>query len=627
MKHLLMSLLVASASMSAVAQDIQMMNAPVLSGVVAKAKPQIAANQRIISDYLETAGHGTAPFNNGETMIGSFYSQEMLKPFIGCKIKSIRVLSADASRIKNIFVREGSTIYDASEVKAEEQLGNSIGDNWYEIKLSKEIEITAETKGLAIGYNLNNGNQGRVTIGKNGVNSYKGNLYTYFDETNEWVNRSANQQFTLPLQLVVEPAAGATMSEMVVSHIEVPNYTEVGKAINVDYWISNASSTPINNFELDVLVDNKSIKTITVNQGVKVGETNKKFTIEGLQPNISAVGKHNLALVLKKTNGKELTNAKGVENNHKVLYYKDVVARQKTLVEEYTSERCRNCYRGVKNIKELKKRQPDMVMVAVHLNETTYPDDVAAPESQFIKRMANVSGIPSFACNRTAFIYKKQETIANPNIAGESSPELTKVIDNFYNLSKKNTCVFSTLGIVNKYDKDSRKINITVTGTGVNKAKELLEDYALFVLVTENNVDGHQGNESGMLEKTKHQDVLRAYVSSVKGDNDLVWEGNNFSKTYDFTIKNDWKPVDLEVVAFIAPKIKEIGANLESLAVQNCISEPLAKDPNAIENVATDQPVKVVERYNIKGQRIATPQKGINIVKLSDGRVVKEIVK
>ena len=35
MKHLLMSLLVASASMSAVAQDIQMMNTPVLSGVVA----------------------------------------------------------------------------------------------------------------------------------------------------------------------------------------------------------------------------------------------------------------------------------------------------------------------------------------------------------------------------------------------------------------------------------------------------------------------------------------------------------------------------------------------------------------------------------------------------------------
>ena len=266
-------------------------------------------------------------------------------------------------------------------------------------------------------------------------------------------------------------------------------------------------------------------------------------------------------------------------------------------------------------------------MVAVHLDETAYPDDVAATESQFLKRIANVSGIPSFACNRVAFSINKKETIANPSIAAETSPDATAMIDKFYNYSKANTCVFSTLAIANKYDKDNKKINITVTGTGVNKAKELLEDYALFVLITENNVDGHQGNESGMIEETKHQNVLRAYVSDVKGDNNLMWEGNNFTKTYDFAIQNSWKPVDLEVVAFIAPKIKEIGANLETLAVQNCVSQPLANDPNAIENITTVQPIKVVERYNIKGQRIAMPQKGINIVKLSNGKVVKEIVK
>ena len=103
MKHILMSLIFASASISAVAQDIQIQNLPTLSETVAKAKPQIETNQRIISDYLETAGHGATSFKNGETMIGSFYSQEMLKPFVGCRIKSIRVLSTDVSRIKSIF--------------------------------------------------------------------------------------------------------------------------------------------------------------------------------------------------------------------------------------------------------------------------------------------------------------------------------------------------------------------------------------------------------------------------------------------------------------------------------------------------------------------------------------------
>ena len=521
MKHIFISLLVASVSISAVAQDIQFMKAPVLSGTVVKVRPQIEANQRIISDFYEAAGNGAAPFNNGETMIGSYYPQEMLKPFIGCNIKSIRVLAKDVSSIKNVFIKEGSTIAEATEIKAEEPLGSSIGDNWYEIKLKKAIEITADTKGFVVGYNLEAGNQRKITIGKNGVNSYRGNLFTYYSKINDWINRSTIDSYTLPLQLVVEPATGVTMNEVVVSHIELPQYTEVGKAIKVDYWLSNASSTPVNNFELDVLVDNKLIKTISVDEGVAVGETNKKFTIDEVQPNISA-GKHNLVLKFKKINGIELNDIKGSENNHRVLYYKNVVARQKTLVEEFTSERCINCYRGIQNIKELKKRQLDMVMVAVHLNEKQFRDDVAAPESQFIKQMANVSGIPSFACNRIAFIYNKQETIANPNIA-QISEEATQAIDNFYDFSKKNTCVFSTLGIVNKYDKDSKKIKITVTGTGVEKANELLEDYALFVLVKENNVDGRQGNENGMLDDVKHQDVLRGYVSDVKGDSDLVW--------------------------------------------------------------------------------------------------------
>lgn len=625
MKHLFISLLVASVSISAVAQDIQFTKAPVLSGTVVKVRPQIEANQRIISDFYEAAGNGSAPFNNGETMIGSYYPQEMLKPFIGCNIKSIRVLAKDVSSIKNVFIKEGSTIAEATEIKAEEPLGSSIGDNWYEIKLKKVIEITADTKGFVVGYNLEAGNQRKITVGKNGVNSYRGNLFTYYSKINDWINRSTIDSYTLPLQLVVEPAIGVTMSEIVVSHIELPQYTEVGKAIKVDYWLSNASSTPVNNFELDVLVDNKLIKTISVDEGVAVGETNKKFTIDEVQPNISA-GKHNLVLKFKKINGKELNDIKGSENNHRVLYYKNVVARQKTLVEEFTSERCINCYRGIQNIKELKKRQPDMVMVAVHLNEKQFRDDVAAPESQFIKQMANVSGIPSFACNRIAFIYNKQETIANPNIA-QISEEATQAIDNFYDFSKKNTCVFSTLGIVNKYDKDSKKIKITVTGTGVEKANELLEDYALFVLVKENNVDGRQGNENGMLDDVKHQDVLRGYVSDVKGDNDLVWNGDNFTKTYDFAIQNNWKPIDLEVVAFIAPKVKEIGFNLENLAVQNCISEPLANDANAIDNIPTDSNAKEIGRYNVKGQRISAPQKGINIVKFSNGKVLKEIVK
>ena len=48
------------------------------------------------------------------------------------------------------------------------------------------------------------------------------------------------------------------------------------------------------------------------------------------------------------------------------------------------------------------------------------------------------------------------------------------------------------------------------------------------------------------------------------------------------------------------------------------------RDPSAINGVADNSAAKEVARYTVGGQRINAPVKGINIVKLSDGRTVKE---
>lgn len=51
------------------------------------------------------------------------------------------------------------------------------------------------------------------------------------------------------------------------------------------------------------------------------------------------------------------------------------------------------------------------------------------------------------------------------------------------------------------------------------------------------------------------------------------------------------------------------------------------RDPSAINGVAVNSAAKEVARYTVGGQRINAPVKGINIVKLSDGRTVKVNVK
>lgn len=55
------------------------------------------------------------------------------------------------------------------------------------------------------------------------------------------------------------------------------------------------------------------------------------------------------------------------------------------------------------------------------------------------------------------------------------------------------------------------------------------------------------------------------------------------------------------------------------------------EDPTGIEGIedgsAVNKPAKVVARYNMNGQRITVPQKGVNILRMSDGTVKKVLVK
>ena len=49
-------------------------------------------------------------------------------------------------------------------------------------------------------------------------------------------------------------------------------------------------------------------------------------------------------------------------------------------------------------------------------------------------------------------------------------------------------------------------------------------------------------------------------------------------------------------------------------------------DPTGIDNITTSANVKEVSRYSVNGQRLSAPNKGLNIVKYSDGSVKKVVV-
>ena len=68
-------------------------------------------------------------------------------------------------------------------------------------------------------------------------------------------------------------------------------------------------------------------------------------------------------------------------------------------------------------------------------------------------------------------------------------------------------------------------------------------------------------------------------------------------------------------------------AKYESTPAWNKFANIVEGIENAVKSVETDAQAEETERYNVSGQRISSPQKGLNIVKMSDGTTRKVMCK
>ena len=223
---------------------------------------QLLDNQRVIGDFNK-GRHGAITLRGTESEAASFFSSEMLKPFIGCKIKAIRFYSEGSDITKKLFIREGNSIFDAKDIKAE-LTTTTTKKGWENINLEKEVVITDNIKGLAVGYSLDLGSRNKVTMGINGTDSYKDNLFVYIPKDNNWANLKSDAGLTLAMQLIVETPNDSKFTNVVISHVDVPEYIKVGESFDLKYWLSNCSTEGVGNFELDVLLDGKKLKSFKV---------------------------------------------------------------------------------------------------------------------------------------------------------------------------------------------------------------------------------------------------------------------------------------------------------------------------------------------------------------------------
>lgn len=182
------------------------------------------------------------------------------------------------------------------------------------------------------------------------------------------------------------------------------------------------------------------------------------------------------------------------------------------------------------------------------------------------------------------------------------------------------------------------KLGLKVHGSPVDILVVTVNGNKYAVMYDENgDIDGEftipESGKNVKLDFTSYQymafmlDEVSVKQNLKKGDNVFTFLGSKEVAAPDTTCNFDGlSNYDYDLFAY------DVVA-LEDLDNQTAQSESsgyvvFSLDPTAVKNVeGTDVMAKEVARYGIDGRQLSAPQKGVNIVKLSDGRVVKVIVK
>ena len=387
--------------------------------------------------------------------------------------------------------------------------------------------------------------------------------------------------------------------------------------------ITNYGRTAIRNFDYTLSFNGKELMSknyVLTNPLNRMEGT----TIEIDVPPHTQVSETDLLFTITKVNG-ELNSA---NFNYATLPRITVtkVPRRKVVVEEYTGMWCGYCPRGIALMENLAhKYGEDFIGIAIHTGGRADPltcTDYAWKATDYISR-------PSLDMNRNLLLgYFKAQT--------EFEEERSKGAD----MDVEVSAVW-----------DKEKNNITVTPRVTFCVNRDEAPYGFAYVLTEDGMSNlnwvQYNNFSG---STADRGITKEFDYFIDAPRDIRNLENNFvaiaaegvkapltgyiktpikadepqSHTYIFrNISNKKIIQDKSKLKVCVLLINKTTGRIEN-AAKCTISEP---NTTAISSLSQGEG-QVVEtaRYTLDGRRITTPQKGVNIVKYSDGRVSKEVV-
>lgn len=590
------------------------------------AKLSLPNNQRLLghylSDELATQGSGLpewGAYDNCKAAIE--FTPDMLRPYVGGKIVAIRFGICQPLDKSRVFISPAETITkEVDDLVSEDVPAPEVG--WNCVYLEKPYTIDA-SKSIIVGYDYQQkadrymGGIYRPTcyplsIVSDGIRTMANLLYTSKNGEIGWYEQSKGTGANLSIQIIIEGDFK--------DYCALPNdfgtaASEIGKDATTKVLVMNNGIDPIEKLSYVSTVNGISAneKEIQLDNPIEVG-TSSNITVT--LPAINEYARRNATVEITKVNGNNnlasSTVSKGYVGVAKNFFPRNV------LLEEFTTERCGNCPRVAEYLHDALE-ELDRTRVFPVCHHSAFGTDWLTKDcdTEIVNIMFNSTGgfAPAMTFNRDESLIPDEDASKRGNVTVPASAEYIKAYVNNALDKQAN----SELQIEIVPNTDDTQATVLVSGV-CNEALDI-DNSLLTLYVTEDSIKANR--QSGASEGFQHMHVIR-YYNSIWGDK-IVWKDTTtFTATYNIDIDPEWKKDKLNFVVFIN---KHDDTDYTNNKIDNSIGIAYKTSTTGIKGILNNENVKETARYSIDGTKVSAPVKGLNIVKMSDGRAVKVIVK
>ena len=356
---------------------------------------------------------------------------------------------------------------------------------------------------------------------------------------------------------------------------------------------------------------------------------------------------------IDKINGKDnLESDKSVEMSGQVV---SRIVPRKTIVEEFTGTGCGNCPRGWLGMELLKEHEPNFIGVALHLYNSTDPMYLA---DYYRYDRLGLSGAPSCTIDRKLRgidPYYGTENGIDVDFVKYNSELPDVAVDVIGGFNEDSTAVNVRSDIEYLMDGGKYSVAYVLTADGLSGTTSAWKQENYYYRYTAANV----GNDPLMMQfcnggKYGQSSVFLTYNDVMVGSSYSTIRTNIFTGTITSGGENQAseltgygtagnRETNGYVLQMPTKAVLKAALNTDELYVVAIVTAEDGTVSNAarakvmsyedykatgIAAVKESAPKAVeVARYSLNGARLTAPQKGVNIVKMSDGQTRKVVVK